>query len=1477
MNWNKFNTFGESKEKAFEILSNQIFKVYCENTYKEKMKKFVVINGAGGDGGIEAYAELSNGNIVAIQSKYFFNAINSSEISQIRNSINTAKKVRSNIQKYIVSVPRDLANKKNGVENFERKRVEGLFNEFKDTNIEFELWGEFELSDYIIKNKELVGVHKFWFDNTEIDFSNIIEKFQVKKNGWLKEKYNENLHVKTNVNRQIERILGDEKYIKDKIKKANKIIEELKEYLLIFEKYLEILNTDEKEKLKEIYNEQSEKIEDINLYLLDIIKYLRNENNKLIIRNKKFYLDTEWFYNLEKKSMSMHYNKMKQNIEIIENINVNQFLKECEEDYFKKNLLIIGDFGTGKTHSVVNQVENELRKNNIAILIRASDVKSRSSWKEILTKELGLSETWSEEEIFSSLELLANRNQYILPDSDIMINKKVLICIDGIDEHSDYQYWYEKQLETNELTKKYKNFRFCFIGRKYAFKKLETLENYRVLNFDYNPGYDANEMFDKYMLEYNIKFSNSINIKTYLNNPLVLKSFTELYQNKKIDTLNGLNINLVQLFKIKLDKMNEEFLINNSDIICRDVLNRSAKIIAEFLYMNTKIYKKDIIQLMNNDDELMLIDDSKKVKIIESMQKYGLLYVETKEMDLGIKKEVYYKGMQPVIDYIIARKLSRDIIDEKFDEINKKINLAVLKLCALILFEENQIFLPDIKKLDIEPYMLKEATYYAIVNVNPLKTIPIKDRVCELMLVSPNNMRMILNNIIIPCSRIPNHPLGAETLNEILLKYTDMASRDKIWSLPELLRCDKIKITQDIIINNENPIYFLNKDDKYNGLPLIYVWLLTGVDNMRLYFYRNQLMNWAILCPHEFILLLNKIGEINDIQLLEQIYGIAMCLCYKTKDYNIVRDILNIIEKNFFLSGNIKTYDFQIRTYIRDIAELAFKLHIINQKQLKKYLPPYNCNKTIKLNLKAAEEGTRMSGYSAIDYDLARYVLCDHISYRFFENHDYFNEEDNEVNLQDIFSKDELIKYKKFFEGNSEFLEALNSFENYTLENRILLNYSEGKLYDEEKGFEDTLDNILEDRENTEEKLRVKEKDMFNSKKIEFLKREGKKIQKYDLSESEFIISAAYQYLLECGWNELDFYGKDKIDSEIRGRYYHATHGARSSVMSFVEKYIWCFRNKIMGYLADHILINKTEATKDYNYFEIDDVLNPITEYEQKNNGKDALQDDFIQEDVFENIGVLNIKDITRWIKSEDLNINLNKWITIKDKYLVLNRYDCFTDIRNNIEFTMWISSGIINKNDIKYLQDNINNKQKKLYRILNNPDEFSEYTNADGSRTPFEIINFDWNDIKDRSFTNISLLENSINRYKIDKTYEAAYNVHTEFNEIHYKIPSRKIRNMLNINNNIEFEYKNNDETVAIYEKNNKSWEDHHDILVADAKKLNKKLNEDNEILVWFIRIDKELNSLGREKYTKIDERNSILIACWFEGEKLKINYVKE
>ena len=62
---------------------------------------------------------------------------------------------------------------------------------------------------------------------------------------------------------------------------------------------------------------------------------------------------------------------------------------------------------------------------------------------------------------------------------------------------------------------------------------------------------------------------------------------------------------------------------------------------------------------------------------------------------------------------------------------------------------------------------------------------------------------------------------------------------------------------------------------------------------------------------------------------------------------------------------------------------------------------------------------------------------------------------------------------------------------------------------------------------------------------------------------------------------------------------------------------------------------------------------------------------------------------------------------------------------------------------DIKYLKDNIECRQKNLYRTISNPDYFKEYTIADGAKTLLEIINFDWYDTKESELENISLLNN--------------------------------------------------------------------------------------------------------------------------------------
>ena len=147
MDWTKFNSYGESKNHAFEVMCNMIFNKMVKLEYKEKINHFAYVNGSGGDGGVEAYCELKDGTVIAIQSKWFLNRLESSQFTQLQNSLDTAIKVRPNISKYIICIPRDLTSKKvvkggNVTENTE----DNNWKEFKSKNeglypsVELILW-----------------------------------------------------------------------------------------------------------------------------------------------------------------------------------------------------------------------------------------------------------------------------------------------------------------------------------------------------------------------------------------------------------------------------------------------------------------------------------------------------------------------------------------------------------------------------------------------------------------------------------------------------------------------------------------------------------------------------------------------------------------------------------------------------------------------------------------------------------------------------------------------------------------------------------------------------------------------------------------------------------------------------------------------------------------------------------------------------------------------------------------------------------------------------------------------------------------------------------------------------------------------------------------------------------------------------------------------------------------------------------------
>ena len=110
MNWTRFQTYGDAPTKAFEVLCNQLFENWCRQEYETILSSFNVVNGAGGDGGVESYAVLKTGDIVGLQAKWFPSTIEVSQIAQVKNSIRTAMKIRPQIVRYIVCIPRDLAS-----------------------------------------------------------------------------------------------------------------------------------------------------------------------------------------------------------------------------------------------------------------------------------------------------------------------------------------------------------------------------------------------------------------------------------------------------------------------------------------------------------------------------------------------------------------------------------------------------------------------------------------------------------------------------------------------------------------------------------------------------------------------------------------------------------------------------------------------------------------------------------------------------------------------------------------------------------------------------------------------------------------------------------------------------------------------------------------------------------------------------------------------------------------------------------------------------------------------------------------------------------------------------------------------------------------------------------------------------------------------------------------------------------------------
>lgn len=161
MNFQQISPRCGGKQEAFEELCCQL----ARRTLQETVL-FTRLDGSGGDGGVECFADFPDGTRTGWQAKYVFKV--DSLLIQLEKSLNTALKIHPSLTRYVVCFPFKLTGKTgrrglSGVEKLDNWCQEKIFAT-KDRQLTIEFWSASELLDLLLRHDASGGIREFFFN-----------------------------------------------------------------------------------------------------------------------------------------------------------------------------------------------------------------------------------------------------------------------------------------------------------------------------------------------------------------------------------------------------------------------------------------------------------------------------------------------------------------------------------------------------------------------------------------------------------------------------------------------------------------------------------------------------------------------------------------------------------------------------------------------------------------------------------------------------------------------------------------------------------------------------------------------------------------------------------------------------------------------------------------------------------------------------------------------------------------------------------------------------------------------------------------------------------------------------------------------------------------------------------------------------------------------------------------------------------------
>ena len=895
LDWSKFQGGPVSPAKAFEAFSAQLFERRVRREYRDNLR-FYALHGAGGDGGVEAFATLVDGPVIGLQAKWFPENLNVSRIKQIWGSITTAMTRYPSLVRYVVTMPCNLTPAgpapkrggrkgrppKGGVERWQ-KLIDRVTTAYP--GLALERWDEQGLRGQLdlAANHELYAA---WFSGTFLSISDLHLAWE-KARGRLRDRYLPDLHASG----AIEEALASDLFEPSWVHSTRCAVADARA------QFIKALNTVEDLQLHLILQADS----DFALALQDASAVLRawcihvDLLDAALCRGpmgdipdapdaKPLWIFADMVKAEREKALGWHASElMRAPLQsAVESVTVMQevhsaWIAAC------RPRAVVGPPGCGKTHAGAHAVNMQLNSGTPAIFVAARFVDLSQGLPRILQEVLDRP-GWSLRQLLDGLEALAVVSQCTDEATEQHSSfKRTLLVLDGLEESVGWQQWEPLMADLAVECKRRPRLRLLLTMRPETARRVDLPDEFAVQYVHEDADIALPELFCRYCKHYKVNAHEVPWLGWAVRTPLEIRLIAEEFCGRTLTHNDGLRANVMGLFQRKLRRMEDEARTAAGVKAWSTGLPLLSTVLSVIVDLTrdlvpSMVEDRRIIQLVQEKDDEFTAERIRFA--LQRLVSHGLVDEwQPASQDLIPMWPVYGVATHHLSDFVVAQSSVVNVLPLlRGGQMPSYPASFVARPEAAILFaallaEEGYFVTDDIWADETRPAHVTTDLLSALALVAPHVAQTRRGWVQQVLLASTKGNREALRRVIVPVARLPHHLLGPPLLDEAL-RGLSLAERDQIWSVPDDLSGTgpwqgwANDILDQIDLDAEG--------DPWDGRPLVLAWSCSSVVEARRRRARALLAVWGSCRLCDMVCLLDHMARVDDPQVVEDVVVAAL-------------------------------------------------------------------------------------------------------------------------------------------------------------------------------------------------------------------------------------------------------------------------------------------------------------------------------------------------------------------------------------------------------------------------------------------------------------------------------------------------------------------------------------------------------------------------------------------------------------------------